>query len=97
MIIYDVTKTQNIVALPAKALRGARSALNSLIPTAAGSAMAITYICSELRGKLNSNTVRGPLLNASLPYCVLKLKKPMTAEEVDALFKAASQVVLKNI
>jgi glyceraldehyde 3-phosphate dehydrogenase len=39
-----VTNTQTIVDRPAKDLRRARSALNSLIPTTTGSATAITLI-----------------------------------------------------
>ncbi|NBT33240.1 MAG: glyceraldehyde-3-phosphate dehydrogenase, partial [Rhodobacteraceae bacterium] len=46
--IHDVTNTQTIVDRPAKDLRRARSALNSLIPTTTGSATAITLIYPEL-------------------------------------------------
>jgi len=49
--IHDVTNTQTIVDRPAKDLRRARSALNSLIPTTTGSATAITLIYPELTGK----------------------------------------------
>ena len=51
--IHDVTNTQTIVDRPAKDLRRARSALNSLIPTTTGSATAITLIYPELTGRLN--------------------------------------------
>ena len=54
--IHDVTNTQTIVDRPAKDLRRARSALNSLIPTSTGSATAITLIYPELKGKLNEIT-----------------------------------------
>ncbi len=64
--IHDVTNTQTIVDRPAKDLRRARSALNSLIPTTTGSATAITLIYPELTGRLNGHAVRVPLLNASL-------------------------------
>ena len=50
--IHDVTNTQTIVDRPAKDLRRARSALNSLIPTTTGSATAITLIYPELAGQL---------------------------------------------
>ena len=51
--IHDVTNTQTMVDRPAKDLRRARSALNSLIPTTTGSATAITLIYPELKGRLN--------------------------------------------
>ena len=95
--IHDVTNTQTIVDRPAKDLRRARSALNSLIPTTTGSATAITLIYPELKGKLNGHAVRVPLLNASLTDCVFEVGRPTTVEEVNALFKAASEGDLKGI
>ncbi|MGR3376421.1 ArsJ-associated glyceraldehyde-3-phosphate dehydrogenase [Salipiger abyssi] len=95
--IHDVTNTQTIVDRPAKDLRRARSALNSLIPTTTGSASAITLIYPELTGKLNGHAVRVPLLNASLTDCVFELERATTAEEVNALFKQAAEGPLKGI
>jgi glyceraldehyde 3-phosphate dehydrogenase len=95
--IHDVTNTQTIVDRPAKDLRRARSALNSLIPTTTGSATAITLIYPELKGRLNGHAVRVPLLNASLTDCVFELETPTTVEEVNAAFEAASLGDLKDI
>ncbi len=95
--IHDVTNTQTIVDRPAKDLRRARSALNSLIPTTTGSATAITLIYPELKGRLNGHAVRVPLLNASLTDCVFEVERATTAEEVNALFKAAAEGPLKGI
>ena len=95
--IHDVTNTQTIVDRPAKDLRRARSALNSLIPTTTGSATAITLIYPELKGKLNGHAVRVPLLNASITDCVFEVERATTAEEVNALFKAAAEGPLAGI
>lgn len=95
--IHDVTNTQTIVDKPAKDLRRARSALNSLIPTTTGSAKAITQIFPELTGRLNGHAVRIPLLNASLTDCVFEVERETTAQEVNALFKAAAEGPLKGI
>ena len=95
--IHDVTNTQTIVDRPAKDLRRARSALNSLIPTTTGSATAITMIYPELKGRLNGHAVRVPLLNASLTDCVFEVDRQTSAEEVNALFKVASESTLKGI
>ncbi|MEM7722773.1 MAG: ArsJ-associated glyceraldehyde-3-phosphate dehydrogenase [Pseudomonadota bacterium] len=95
--IHDVTNTQTIVDRPAKDLRRARSALNSLIPTTTGSATAITLIYPELSGKLNGHAVRVPLLNASLTDCVFEVERDTTAEEVNAMFKAAAEGPLNGI
>jgi len=95
--IHNVTNTQTIVDRPAKDLRRARSALNSLIPTTTGSATAITLIYPELTGRLNGHAVRVPLLNASLTDCVFEVERETTAEEVNALFKAAAEGPLNGI
>ncbi|QFT79262.1 Glyceraldehyde-3-phosphate dehydrogenase 3 [Roseovarius sp. THAF27] len=95
--IHDVTNTQTIVDRPAKDLRRARSALNSMIPTTTGSATAITLIYPELKGRLNGHAVRVPLLNASITDCVFEVERETTAEEVNSFFKAASEGSLKNI
>ena len=95
--IHDVTNTQTIVDRPAKDLRRARSALTSLIPTTTGSATAITLIYPDLKGKLNGHAVRVPLLNASITDCVFELDRATTAEEVNALFKAAAEGPLAGI
>ncbi|WP_425079888.1 ArsJ-associated glyceraldehyde-3-phosphate dehydrogenase [Ruegeria denitrificans] len=95
--IHDVTNTQTIVDRPAKDLRRARSALNSLIPTTTGSATAITLIYPELKGRLNGHAVRVPLLNASLTDCVFEVERETTVEEVNAFFKAAAEGELKGI
>ena len=95
--IHDVTNTQTIVDRPAKDLRRARSALNSLIPTTTGSATAITLIYPDLKGRLNGHAVRVPLLNASLTDCVFEVERETSVEEVNALFKAAADGPLQGI
>ncbi|MFT7370169.1 MAG: glyceraldehyde 3-phosphate dehydrogenase [Alteromonas macleodii] len=95
--IHDVTNTQTIVDRPAKDLRRARSALSNLIPTTTGSATAITLIYPELLGKLNGHAVRVPLLNASITDCVFEMARKTTVEEVNNLFKVASEGPLKGI
>lgn len=95
--IHDVTNTQTIVDRPAKDLRRARSALNSLIPTTTGSATAITLIYPELKGKLNGHAVRVPLLNASLTDCVFEVERETTVEEVNEMLRVASEGELKGI
>ena len=95
--IHDVTNTQTIVDRPAKDLRRARSALNSLIPTTTGSATAITLIYPELKGRLNGHAVRVPLLNASLTDCVFEVARETGVEEVNAMLKAAAEGPLNGI
>ena len=95
--IHDPTNTNLVVDAPHKDLRRARSAMMSLAPTTTGSATAIALIYPELKGKLNGHAVRAPVLNASLTDCVFELNRATTAEEVNALFKAAAEGELKGI
>ncbi len=95
--IHDVTNTQTIVDRPAKDLRRARSALNSMIPTTTGSATAITLIYPDLKGRLDGHAVRVPLLNASLTDCVFEMARESSVDEVNALFKTAAEGPLAGI
>ena len=95
--LHDVTNTQTMVDRPAKDLRRARSALNSLIPTTTGSATAITLIYPELTGRLNGHAVRVPLLNASLTDGVFEMERETSVEEINALFQAAAEGELRGI
>jgi glyceraldehyde 3-phosphate dehydrogenase len=95
--IHDQTNTQIIVDAPHKDLRRARAASLSLIPTTTGSATAITLIYPELQGKLNGHAVRVPLLNASITDAVFEMQRPVTAEEVNDLFREAGHSYLKGI
>jgi glyceraldehyde 3-phosphate dehydrogenase len=95
--IHDATNTQVVIDAPHKDLRRARAAGVSLIPTTTGSATAITLIYPDLKGKLNGHAVRVPLLNASLTDAVFEMHRPVTAAEVNNLFKQAAEGNLAGI
>jgi glyceraldehyde 3-phosphate dehydrogenase len=95
--IHNPTNTNVVVDAPHKDLRRARSAMLSMQPTTTGSATAIALIYPELKGKLNGHAVRVPVLNASLTDCVFELKRPTNPDEINALFKAASDGPLAGI
>lgn len=89
--IHALTNTQSILDSPHKDLRRARACSMSMIPTTTGSATAITHIFPHLKGKLNGHAVRVPLTCPSLTDCVLELATETSPEEVNQLFKTASQ------
>lgn len=95
--IHDPTNTNVVVDAPHKDLRRARSAMLSLQPTTTGSATAIGLIYPELKGKLDGHAVRAPVLNASLTDAVFEMARPVTAEEVNAMFRAAAAGPLAGI
>jgi glyceraldehyde 3-phosphate dehydrogenase len=95
--IHDPTNTNVVTDAPHKDLRRARSAMLSLQPTTTGSATAIALIYPELKGKLNGHAVRAPVLNASLTDCVFEVSRPVTADEINALFASAAAGPLAGI
>ena len=95
--IHDITNTQTIIDKGHSDLRRARACGESLIPTSTGSAKAITKIFPELEGRLNGLAVRVPLLNASLTDFVFEATREVTADEINQLFKKASENELKDI
>ena len=95
--IHDITNTQTIVDMGHKDLRRARACGQSLIPTTSGSAKAIIKIFPELEGRLNGLAVRVPLLNASLTDLVIETERPVSAEEVNGLFRSAAEGELLGI
>ncbi|WP_141195542.1 ArsJ-associated glyceraldehyde-3-phosphate dehydrogenase, partial [Vibrio sp. V09_P4A23P171] len=95
--IHDLTNTQTILDAPHKDLRRARACGMSLIPTTTGSATAIVEIFPDLKDKINGHAVRVPLANASLTDIIFDVKRDTSAEEVNALLKAASENELKGI
>ncbi len=95
--IHNPTNTNVVHDAPHKDLRRARSAMLSLQPTTTGSATAIAVIYPELKGKLNGHAVRVPVLNASITDCVFEMQRVTSAEEVNALFRAAAEGPLAGI
>ena len=95
--MHDRTNTQKVVDHGHKDWRRARSSFESLIPTSTGSATAIGTIFPELNGRLDGIAVRVPFMNASLTDLVMEMQRPTSVEEVNGLFKEASQSYLKDI
>lgn len=95
--VHDITNTQTILDAPHQDLRRARACGMSLIPTTTGSAKAITQIFPDLKGRLNGHAIRVPLANASITDMVFDVARETTAEEVNALLKAAAEGELKGV
>ncbi|HDQ26394.1 MAG TPA: type I glyceraldehyde-3-phosphate dehydrogenase [bacterium] len=89
--IHSYTNDQNVLDLPHKDLRRARAAAVSMIPTSTGAAKAIALVMPELKGKLNGFAMRVPTPNVSAVDIVFEVKKETTAEEVNAMLKAAAE------
>ncbi|SES41726.1 type I glyceraldehyde-3-phosphate dehydrogenase [Salipaludibacillus aurantiacus] len=95
--VHSYTNDQQILDLPHKDYRRARAAAESIIPTSTGAAKAVSLVLPELKGKLNGGAMRVPTPNVSLVDLTAELGKEVTAEEVNAAFKEASEGELKGI
>ncbi len=95
--VHSYTNDQQILDLPHKDLRRARAAAMSILPPTTGAAKAVALVLPELKGKLNGFAMRVPTPNVSITDLVCELEKPTTAEEINAVMKAAAEGPLKGI
>ncbi|MFA5310971.1 MAG: type I glyceraldehyde-3-phosphate dehydrogenase [Candidatus Omnitrophota bacterium] len=95
--IHSYTNDQKIHDMAHSDLRRARAAAVSMIPTSTGAAKAISLVIPELKGKLDGFAIRVPTPNVSVVDLTVALSKKVTAEELNAAFKAASEGAMKGI
>jgi glyceraldehyde 3-phosphate dehydrogenase len=95
--IHSYTNDQRILDLMHDDLRRARAAAMSMIPASTGAAKAIGEVLPALKGKLHGLAVRVPTPNVSLVDLTVNTSKKVTAEEVNAAFKHASEGSLRGI
>jgi glyceraldehyde 3-phosphate dehydrogenase len=72
-------------------LRRARSATVSMIPTKTGAASALGLVLPGMGGRLDGFAMRVPTLNVSFVDLTVLLKKTCSVEEINCLFKEASE------
>jgi len=95
--VHSYTNDQQVLDLPHKDLRRARTAAANIIPTTTGAAKAVALVLPDLKGKLNGMAMRVPTPNVSVTDLVAELEKTVTVEEVNAALKEAAEGPLKGI
>ena len=95
--IHAYTNDQVILDFPHKDLRRARAAAQNIIPTSTGAARATSLVIPELKGKLDGIAMRVPVKDGSVTDLVVELGREVTAEEVNAAYRAAADGPLKGI
>ncbi len=90
--IHAYTNDQNTLDAPHPKgdLRRARAAAANVVPNSTGAAKAIGLVLPELKGKLDGGAQRVPVITGSVTELYSILEKKVTAEEVNAAMKAAS-------
>ncbi|MES2454621.1 MAG: type I glyceraldehyde-3-phosphate dehydrogenase [Bacteroidota bacterium] len=95
--VHAFTADQNLQDAPHKDLRRARAASYSIIPTTTGAAKAIGEVLPNLKGKLDGYSYRVPVIDASIVDLSINLKKEVSAQELNELFKHNAENSLKGI
>jgi len=90
--VHAYTNDQNTQDAPHPKgdLRRARAAAQNIVPNSTGAAKAIGLVLPGLKGKLDGSAQRVPTLTGSLTEVTAILGKKVTADEVNAAMKAAS-------
>ncbi len=95
--IHSYTSDQRLHDAPHKDLRRARAAALSMVPTTTGAAKALSRVFPHLKGHLGGCGIRVPVPNGSLTDITFLVKKESSVEEINNLFKKASNDSLKGI
>ena len=95
--IHSYTNDQRLLDLPHSDMRRARAAAVNMIPTTTGAAIAVGLVLPDLAGKLDGMAIRVPTPTGSLTDLTVTVSKDVTAEEVNAAFKAASEGAMDGV
>lgn len=95
--VHAYTADQNLQDAPHSDLRRARAAAENIVPTTTGAAKATGIVLPNLAGKLDGIATRVPVIDGSLTDLTVLLEKEVTAEEINAAMKAASEGAMKGI
>ncbi|ADP66117.1 type I glyceraldehyde-3-phosphate dehydrogenase [Buchnera aphidicola str. APS (Acyrthosiphon pisum)] len=96
--VHASTATQKIVdGASDKDWRGGRGALQNIIPSSTGAAIAVGKVLPNLNGKLTGMAFRVPVSNVSVVDLTVRYKKSATYSEICQKIQQASQKEMKGI
>ncbi len=95
--VHAYTNDQSILDVPHKDLRRARAAAVNIIPTSTGAGTAVGAVMPHLQGKFEAKALRVPVPDGSITDLVAVVSRDVTAEEVNAAYKAAADGPLAGI
>jgi glyceraldehyde 3-phosphate dehydrogenase len=88
--VHAYTNDQNLLDLVHSDLRRARAAANNIVPASTGAARATSLVLESMKGKLDGTALRVPVQDGSITDFTGILARDVTAEEINAAFKAAA-------
>lgn len=95
--VHATTSTQKTVDGPSGKWTRGRAAMNNIIPTSTGAAVAVTKVIPELKGKLTGMAFRVPTVDVSLVDLTVKTEKATSLDEIKKVIAHASQGNLQGI
>jgi glyceraldehyde 3-phosphate dehydrogenase len=95
---HAYTNDQRLADVPHKDWRRGRAAAENIILTTTGAAKAVGKVIPELKGRLDGMASRVPVPDGSVVDLIVEVGKDVTAEQVNAAMKSASQTErMKNV
>jgi glyceraldehyde 3-phosphate dehydrogenase len=95
--VHAYTSDQQLSDTAKPGLRWSRSAAQNIIPNSSWAPRAVQELIPELRGKLAGMALNVPVPAGSVIDLNVDLAKPLTAEQVNALVKAAAEGRYKGL
>ena len=96
-ILHSYTSRQELVDAANKNFRRGRAAAESIIPVEIDLHQSLERLMPGLQKKIAAVSTRVPVANGAMADFTVQLNKTVTVEEINALFKTASQNEYKNI
>jgi glyceraldehyde 3-phosphate dehydrogenase len=95
--IHAYTNDQRLADVPHKDLRRSRAAAENIIPTTTGAARAVGQVLPRLAGRLDGLAMRVPVPDGSVVDLSCRLRRPVSAGEVNDAVRAAAEGPMKGI
>ncbi len=95
--VHAYTNDQRLADVAHKDLRRSRAAAENIIPTTTGAARAVGKILPNLKGRLDGLAIRVPVPDGSVVDLTCRLRRPVSAADVNTAVRAAAQGPLARV
>jgi len=95
--VHALTMTQSMLDDSQKSFDRSRAAILNITPSTSGAAKAVVKTLPQLKGKIEVGAIRVPVATGSLSDVAVLVEKQTNVEEVNTVFKQASQSEMKQI
>jgi glyceraldehyde 3-phosphate dehydrogenase len=95
--IHAYTNDQRLADVAHEDLRRSRAAAENIIPTTTGAARAVGKVLPNLKGRLDGMAIRVPVPDGSVVDLTCRVRRPVSASEVNGAVRAAAQGDLARI